>query len=127
VLPLSPPVDAEQTVIAYLEPFLPGDVGIDVRGAAQHFVRVRRIGGVEMTPHHDRPVLDVIVYHDSDKERMQLALSLWTALRAAAGEPAGQGVLYYGSTTLGPRQMPDPADDVKTVCLFTVEMITRPG
>jgi hypothetical protein len=121
------PVDAEQVVIAYLQPHLPAGVDIDVRGGGGHFVRVRRIGGVESSPNHDRPVLDVIIWHDDDKQRMSLALELWTLLRAAAGDEAAGGVLMYGSTTLGPRQMPDPADDTQVVCLFTVEMVTRPA
>lgn len=121
------PVDAEKCVIDYLTPLLPSGVGIDVRGGGGHFVRVRRIGGTEHSPNHDGPMLDVIIWHDDDMQRMALALTLWTALRGAAGDVAGDGVLVYDSTMLGPRQMPDPADATQTCCMFTVAMITRPA
>lgn len=130
MLPITIPVDAEKAVIDYLSPVLAEyapDVGIDVRGGGGRFVRVRRIGGVELTPLHDAPMLDVLVWHDDDKQRMRIALALWSVLRAAACDPAGDAVLLYDSTTLGPRQMPDPADDTKSVCMFSVQMIVRPA
>jgi len=128
MLPLSSLVDAESAAITYLMPLLAADfpdVQISNRGSGARFVRVRRVGGVELSPNHDRPQLDVIVWHDSDKTRMQLAMSLWLWLRAANNDVAGDAVVLYASTTLGPRQLPDPADSTKTVCMFTVELITR--
>lgn len=125
-LPITTPVDAEKVVIAWLSPVLPSGVGIDVRGGGGTFVRVRRIGGVELTPNHDQPVVDVMVWHADDASRMSLALDLWTRLRSANNDAADDAVVTYISTTLGPRQMPDPADDTKTVCLFTVQLVTRP-
>ena len=120
--------DAEKAVIDYLLPVLDaygGGVSIDVRGGGGRSVRVRRVGGTEYTPNHDAPVLDVLVWHDSDYSRMALARHLWAALRAADGDQVGTAVLLYLDTTLGPRQVPDPADDTKTVCLFTVRMAVR--
>lgn len=119
--------DAEKVAIDYLMPPLSAydsSVPISVRGSGPRFVRVRRVGGTEESPAHDRPVLDVIVWHDSDKSRMALASQLWGWLRAAA-DTVGPAVLYYDATVLGPRQMPDPADDTKTVCMFTVQMLVR--
>ena len=120
--------DAERAVITYLLPLLDaygGGVGIDVRGGGGRFVRVRRVGGTEHTPNHDAPMLDVLVWHDSDYSRMALARHLWAALRAADGDVAGDAVVLYLDTVLGPRQVPDPADDTKTVCMFTVRMAVR--
>lgn len=129
--PVTVYADAEKAAIDYLMPLLAGSayaaVPIGVRGSGTRFIRVRRVGGVEESPGHDRPVLDVIVWHDSDLTRMALANQLWGWLRAAANDVAGQAVVLYSSTTLGPRQMPDPADDTKTVCMFTVELIVRPA
>lgn len=130
MLPIETPVDAEAAVIDYLAPhldaFAPG-TRIDVRGGGGRFVRVRRVGGVELSPHHDGPVIDVMVWHDSDHARMQLAMHLWAVLRAANNDAAGDAVLLYRATVLGPRQMPDPADDTSSVCLFTVELVVRPA
>lgn len=130
MLPVTVPVDAEKAVIDYLMPLLSAyddSVQINVRGGGGHFVRVRRVGGVELTPAHDRPLLDVICWHDSDKLRMQLALHLWAWLRAANNDVvnSANAVVLFSSTTLGPRQMPDPADDTQSVCMFTVELIVR--
>ena len=76
---------AEKAAIGYLLPHLPEGVGIDVRGAGGRFVRVRRVGGTSASPLHDAPMLDVLVWHDSDLERMALAQHVWAVLRAAAG------------------------------------------
>jgi hypothetical protein len=120
--------DAEKAVIEYLQPVLAAfdpDVPIDVRGAASRFVRVRRIGGAEADVAHDHPSLDVHIWHDTDRSRMALGMVLWGALRAADGNTTSEAVLIYRDTILGPRQVPDPADDTKTVCLFTVTLLVR--
>lgn len=121
--------DAEKAAIDFLMPLLAAfdsSVPIGVRGSGGRFVRVRRVGGVNVSPAHDRPVLDVLVWHDSDKSRMALANALWGWLRAAS-DVVGPAVVHYSSTVLGPRQMPDPADDTKTVCMLTVELVVRPA
>ena len=129
-VPITTPLDAELVMITYCRAIIdPLGIDIDVHGGASQggrFVRVRRIGGVEVTPHHDGPVFDVICWHDNDAARMQLALQLWTHIRSAAGVVVSGGVLMYDSTTLGVRQMPDPADSTKSVCMFTVQMIVSP-
>jgi len=128
VLPVTVYPDAEKAAIDYLVPLLgafDNTVNIGVRGGGGRFVRVRRVGGIDESPNHDRPVLDVMVWHDSDQSRMQLANQLWAWLRAAS-DVVGPAAIWYVATVLGPRQMPDPADDTKTVCLFTVELIVRP-
>ncbi|MFF1820394.1 hypothetical protein ACFVWG_24020 [Kribbella sp. NPDC058245] len=128
--PVAPYADAEAAAVNFLAPLLAGydpTIQIGVRGAGPRFVRVRRVGGIDTTPNHDRPVLDVLVWHDTDKTRMHLANQLWAWLRAANNDPAGDAVVLYAATVLGPRQMPDPADETKAICLFTVELIVRPA
>lgn len=123
--------DAEAAALTYIGALLADsewrDVQLGVRGGGGRFVRIRRVAGIDASPNHDRPVLDVIVWHDSDRSRMRLASQLWAWLRAANNDRAGDAVLCYSSTTLGPRQMPDPADDTKSVCMFTVELLARPA
>jgi hypothetical protein len=130
MLPAAPYADAEAAAVDFLAPLLATydpSIGIGVRGGGGRFVRVRRVGGIEQTPNHDRPSIDVLIWHDSDRSRMALANQLWAWLRAANNDAAGDAVVLYGSTVLGPRQMPDPADDTKSVAMFTVELIVRPA
>lgn len=125
---VTPFPDAEKAVIGWLLPVLENvwpDYGIDVRGGGGKFVRVRRIGGTEADVAHDRPTVDVLVWADSDQERMRVAHHLWAVLRAAEGDRVDDAVLYYASTVLGPRQMPDPADPSASVCMFTVQLLLR--
>jgi hypothetical protein len=130
MLPVAVYPDAEAAAIDYLTPLLATEdssVQIGVRGAGGRFVRVRRVGGRALTPSHDLALLDVLVWHDSDRTRMALTQHLWAWLRAANNDRAGDAVLLYNATILAPRQMPDPADDTKTVCMFTVDLIVRPA
>lgn len=120
--------DAERAAIEFLTPVLNAydpTIPIDVRGGGGRFVRVRRVGGAEVDVAHDHPIIDVHVWHDTDAKRMELAQLLWAALRASDGDETTDAVLMYRDTVLGPRQMPDPADDTKTVCLFTATLIVR--
>lgn len=121
--------DAEKAAIDYLLPDVPAGYTIDVRGGGGKHIRVRRVGGIEATPRHDGPMVDVMVWSegndDDDLARMAVAQDLWARLRAANNDPAGTAVLTYVSTFLGPRQMPDPADTTKTICMFTVTLLTR--
>lgn len=120
--------DSEKAAVELLAPVLAAydpAIPIDVRGAGPRFVRVRRVGGTEADVAHDNPTLDVLVWHDSDYERMRLASHLWAALRAVDGDLTSDAVVIYRDTVLGPRQIPDPADDTRTVCLFTVTLLVR--
>jgi hypothetical protein len=130
MLPVTPYADAEKAAIDYVMPLLAAydpAMPIGVRGGGGRFVQVRRVGGTDETPGHDRAVIDVLVWHDTDRLRMQYANQLWAWFRAANNDPAGVAVVLYSGTVLGPRQMPDPADDTKTVCMFTVELVIRPA
>jgi hypothetical protein len=128
VLPPTVYPDAEAAAIDYLLPLLTAydnSVQIGVRGAGVRYVRVRRVGGNALSPSHDLATLDVLVWHDGDRSRMALAQHLWAWLRAANNDVAGSAVVLHNATVLAPRQMPDPADDTKTVCMFTVQLVVR--
>lgn len=133
MLPVVVTPDAELAVLDYLEPLLqaspePYTVGVRISttvGASRPFVHVRRIGGASEWPGIDQPRLDVVVYHDTDQRRMDLARLCWAFLKAAASDRAGTAVVSYVSTLLGPRQMPDPADPDARVVLFTVDLLVR--
>src|SRR5690606_8018450 len=115
-------------VIDYIAPLLAAydnTVTIDVRDGGGRHVRLRRIGGTELTPGHDLPTIDVMAWHDDDQTRTALAMNLRAWPRAANNDPAGAAVICYMSTFLGPRQLPDPADATKSFCMFTVSMIVR--
>jgi hypothetical protein len=130
MLPVTEFPDAEKVVIDYLVALLAdepefSDVTIDVRGGGGRHIRVRRIGGTAHSPAHDLPTLDVMVWHDTDLLAMRLTQRLWAWLRAANNDPAGDATLCYSASLMAPRQMPDPADSTKTLCMCTVEMLTR--
>jgi hypothetical protein len=131
VLPVETLPDAEVVTLEYLRPRLTAiaewqtaKLGTVV-GTSRPFVQLRRVGGSSEWPGVDAPTLDVIVYHDTDHNRMRLAHACWALLRSAASDATDSGVVSYVSTLLGPRQMPDPADTTKRVAMFTVDLLTR--
>lgn len=132
MLPVVTLPDAELVALEYLRPRLTAmpewsttKIGTLVP-ASRPFVQLRRIGGASAWPGVDAPRIDVVVYHDTDHNRMRLALTCWGLFQAAASDRVASGVVTYTSTTLGPRQMPDPADPTKRVAMFTVDLLIRP-
>ncbi len=133
MLPVVVTPDAEIATLDYLRPLLaaraePYAAGVKVGTvvpSTRPFVQVRRIGGSSEVPGVDQPRLDVIVYHDTDFNRMALARLCWGLLKAAAADRAGTAVVSYVSTLLGPRQMPDPANASARVAMFTVDLLVR--
>jgi hypothetical protein len=134
MLPVVTLPDAEIAALEFLRPLLASRpetyaAGVKVGTvvpATRPFVQVRRIGGSSETPGVDQPRLDVIVYHDTDFNRMALARLCWALFKAAASDRAGQAAVSYVSTLLGPRQMPDPANASARVCMFTIDLLVRP-
>jgi len=135
MLPVVVLPDAEIAARAYLLPLLQGRsepyaAGVKVStvvGTSRPLVQLRRIGGSSDTPGIDLARVDFIVYHDTDENRMALAMLTWALLKAAASDRAGTtGVVSYVSTTLGPRQMPDPANASARVVMFTADLLIRP-
>jgi hypothetical protein len=142
MLPVVVTPDAELAVLDYLRPQFSGGYGVGEYGigafggptgvklgtvvpSTRPFVQVRRIGGSSELPGYDQPRVDVIVYHDTDHNRMGLAMLCWALLKAAAADRAGDAVVSYVETTLGPRQMPDPANATARVAMFTCDLLVR--
>lgn len=89
------------------------------------FVHLRRVGGSDPTPGSDLARLDAIVHHPDDYDRMHLMRIVHALFFAAASDRAGDAVVTYRETTLGPRHMPDPADSTRLVCMCTVDLLIR--
>lgn len=135
MLPVVVTPDAELAVLDYLRPLLaaraePYAAGVKVQtvvSSTRPLIQPSRIGGASELPGVDQPRLDLVVYHDTDFNRMALATLAWSLLKAAASDRAGSAVVSYVSTLMGPRKMPDPADSTKRVAMFTVDLLVRPA
>lgn len=135
MLPVVVAPDAEYAALTYLRPLLAARLE-DVAKAAKvqtlvsshrPLVHLRRIGGSDETPGADLARIDAMVYGPDDMARMQLARIVHALFFAAASDRAGDAVITYQESLLGPRHMPDPADDTKRVCLLTVDLLVRPA
>lgn len=133
MLPVTVLPDAEVAARAYLLPLLQArpetvantaKVGTTVP-TYRPFVHLRRIGGSDETPGVDLARLDAMIYHPDDYERMSLARIVHALFFAAASDRAGDAVVTYQATLLGPRHMPDPANTSARVCLLTVDLLVR--
>lgn len=128
--------DAEQSVLAHLrtvavgrqESYMTGvtfGTRIDPGITPTKYVRIRRTGGITISPVAESPVIDVQVWHDDDKSRMLLAQLIRSLLYAARGSVAGGVTWYRVQDVLGPAQIPDPSDATKTIVMFTLEIGMR--
>lgn len=99
-------------------------------------VRIRRVGGTQLHRVADSPRLQVQVGYDTgnvsdEKNRQALAQLVWALLRSLqGGEVAIPGwpvpvVCYRVATFGGPLNMPDPADNARTITQLTVEVGLR--
>lgn len=118
--------DAEEAVVAYLDPLMDG-VRVGTRNPASpttggELVRVRRVGGISRSRVVDVPTLDVLVWADDHGRRMDLARRASALLHAGSGAIAGGARLGGCSDVMGPRRMPDPANDQAEVVMFTVAL-----
>lgn len=128
--------DAELVVVTYLNavvPDRPEDYATGARFGTRlppaadpgRYGRVRGIGGAATGLVVDRPQLDVQIWDPDDRARMQLALLAQALLHAMAGTVQSGVTIYRVSDVARPVQVPDPADDGRTVCLLTVEVGMR--
>lgn len=127
--------DAEQTVVKYLR----AQLGVRAESYAQkvsvgtrmptavpgRYVLIRRAGGTNVGVVVDAPRLDVMVWHDDDFQRVALAQLARGILLATVGQVANGVPVYRVTEFVGPINMPDPANEDRTVTMFTVEMRLR--
>ena len=138
MLPVVVMTDAELAYLAYLragvagrsEPFLAGlRLGTFVDLSTLPFGQIRRVGGTQETPRHDRARMDVLIWHSNDANRMDTALVLRALSRAASNDATPHGTVTFPDDGrgefLGPRQMPDPANPDARVVMFTHELYVR--
>ncbi|MFE9955835.1 hypothetical protein [Micromonospora sp. NPDC005299] len=139
--------DAELVAVTWLrarlaersEPYAEGvTVGTKVAPAQSpgKYVRLRRLGGVELHEVADSPRLQAQVWFQTggssdEKNRNDLAQLVWALLRGAQGQEVTVAgwprpvVCYRVATFSGPVPVPDPADGTRTISQLTVEVGMR--
>lgn len=139
--------DAELVAVTWLrarlaersEPYAAGvTVGTTVPPGQSpgRYVRLRRVGGVELHMVADSPRLQAQVWYSTDaatdeKNRNDLAQLVWALLRGMQGQDVTvpgwpvQVVCYRVATFSGPVPAPDPADPSRTISQLAVEIGMR--
>lgn len=121
------------------EPYAAGvDVGTKIPPATSpgRFVRLRRLGGVELHEVADSPRLQAQVWYSTgattdELNRQALAQLVWALLRGIHGQDVTVPgwprpvTCYRVATFAGPTPMPDPADQARTITQLTVEIGMR--
>lgn len=113
-------------------------VGTKVAPAASpgKYVRLRRLGGVELHEVADSPRLQAQVWYPTgaatdEKSRNDLAQLVWALLRGIQGQSVSipgwpvPVTCYRVATFSGPTPVPDPADNTRTISQLTVEIGMR--
>lgn len=139
--------DAELVAVTWLrarlaersEPYVSGvTVGTKVTAGSSptKFVRIRRLGGVELHMVADNPRLQAQVWFQpgavtDEKNRNDLAQLVWALLRGIRGQDVTVPgwprpvTCYRVGTFAGPSPGPDPADSARTITQLTVEIGMR--
>lgn len=139
--------DAELVAVTWLRTWLAGrpepyttgvTVGTKVAPGASpgRYVRIRRLGGVELHEVADSPRLQAQVWYSTgaatdEFSRQALAQLVWALLRGIRGQEVTipgwprPVVCYRVATFGGPTPVPDPADPVRTITQLTVEIGMR--
>lgn len=121
------------------EPYASGvTVGTKVPPATSpgKYIRLRRLGGVELHDVADSPRLQAQVWYQTgaatdEKSRNDLAQLVWALLRGIEGQEVTVAgwpvpvVCYRVATFSGPIPVPDPADASRTISQLTVEIGMR--
>jgi len=100
------------------------------------YVRLRRLGGVELHMVADSPRLQAQIWYDAgavtdEKNRTDLAQLVWALLHGIRGQSVTipgwpvPVVCYRVATVAGPMPVPDPADSTRTISQLTVEIGMR--
>jgi hypothetical protein len=139
--------DAELVAVTWLrarlaeraEPYAAGvTVGTKVAPAQSpgRYVRLRRLGGVELHEVADSPRLQAQVWYSTgaasdEMNRQALAQLVWALLRGIRGQEVTVSgwprpvTCYRVATFAGPTPVPDPADATRTITQLTVEVGMR--
>jgi hypothetical protein len=121
------------------EPYAAGvTVGTKVAPAQSpgRYVRLRRLGGVELHLVADSPRLQAQVWYSTgavtdEMNRQALAQLVWALLRGVRGQDVAipgwpvPVTCYRVATFGGPANVPDPADSSRTITQLTVEIGMR--
>lgn len=120
------------------EPYANVTVGTKVPPGTSpiRYVRLRRLGGVELHMVADSPRLQAQIWYQTgavgdEKNRNDLAQLVWALLRGIRGQDVtipGWPVpvtCYRVATFGGPIPVPDPADPARTISQLTVEVGMR--
>ncbi|MBM0203195.1 hypothetical protein JNW90_09170 [Micromonospora sp. STR1s_5] len=139
--------DAELVAVTWLrsrlaersEPYTTGvTVGTKVTPGVSpnKFVRLRRLGGVELHQVADNPRLQAQLWYSTgattdEMNRQALAQLVWALLRGIRGQDVTVPgwprpvTCYRVATFAGPTPVPDPADAARTITQLTVEIGMR--
>ncbi|MEU5668949.1 hypothetical protein ABZ749_01000 [Micromonospora sp. NPDC047753] len=139
--------DAEQVAVTWLrarlaersEPYINGvTVGTKVapKESPGKYVRIRRLGGVELHMVADSPRLQAQVWYSTgattdEMNRQAIAQLVWALLRGIRGQDVTVPgwprpvTCYRVATFAGPTPVPDPADVALTITQLTVEIGMR--
>lgn len=139
--------DAELVAVTWLraalagrsEPYAAGvTVGTKVPPAVSpgKYVRLRRLGGVELHVVADSPRLQAQVWYSTgavtdEKNRNDLVQLVWALLRGISGQDVTVAgwprpvTCYRVATFAGPTPVPDPADSSRVISQLTVEVGMR--
>jgi len=139
--------DAELVAVTWLraqlaarpEPFVAGvTVGTKLAPGVSpgRYVRIRRLGGVELHVVADNPRLQAQVWYSTgtvtdEHNRQDLAQVVWAILRGIEGQRVTipdwpvPVTCYRVGTFSGPVPVPDPADNTKMITQLTVEIGMR--
>jgi hypothetical protein len=104
--------DATALLIAYLDPLLPSGVAVHSsvpNPRPEHFVQVRRVGGVPRNVVRDKARMDFFAWHHADEaQAMSTLLTVRGYIWALAGNKQLGVTCYRVQEFLGPRQLNDP-------------------
>lgn len=94
-------------------------------------VQLRLSTGTQVTPAHDNPMVDFLIWHEktedgsADDNAMALALVLRAYGRAADGDAAGPGRIMFDRELMRPTDDIDPVDEATPQVMFRQQFFIR--
>lgn len=126
--------DVTKVVLGYGRPLVadrpePVCVGVTmgrtVKPSKKPCVQVRAGTGSQITPAHDRVLVDFLIWHRTPDEAMELARILRALYRAAAGDPTPDGRITFSDELMRPTDTIDPLDGDTAQVMFRHEFFIR--